>query len=65
MFLVWLQSRRSPQRHRRPRFSFCLHFSNSKFDASTTAPIALAEAEGQTGFRLSGEAERRSLARRR
>jgi hypothetical protein len=62
MFLVWLQSRCSPQGHRRPRFSFCLHFSNSKFDASTTAPTALAEAEGQTGFACPGK---RSAARLR
>jgi hypothetical protein len=65
MFLVWLQSRCSPQGHPPSTFLFLSSLFKQQIRCFHDSADRPGRGQGQTGFRLSGEAERRSLARRR
>src|SRR3981081_2084756 len=65
MFLVWLQSRCSPQGHPPSTLLFFSSLFKQQIGSFHDSADRPGRGQGQTGFRLSGEAERRSLARRR
>src|SRR3982074_2739190 len=63
MFLVWLQSRCSPQGHPPSTFLFLSSLFKQQIGRVHDSADRPGRGQGQTGFLLSGEAERRSLAR--